>query len=151
GGLAGDAGGGLRPGAGVALHPFRFFWVTVRSNLSLFAESIVMASALAARGGRGLPHRFAHRHGGCPRAVERAQAFSHRKDEPRVGGRVPLLGHARRFAAEQQDVAAPERVREIGAARARGEENEPRTGAGAPSLERLPVDVTDDLDLIEVI
>src|SRR5262249_32140220 len=60
-------------------------------------------------------------------------------------------GPARRRAAEQQDVAAPERVREIGAARARGEENEPRTGAGAPSLERLPVDVTDDLDLIEVI
>ena len=98
-----------------------------------------------------MPHRFTHRHGGGHRHVERAQAFSHRNDEPRVGGCVHLLGHARRFAAEQQDVAAPERVREIRAARARGEENEPRAGTCAPSLERLPVDVTDDLDMIEVI
>ena len=52
------------------------------------------ASALTARGGRGLPHRFAHCHGGGHRHVERAQAFSHRNDEPRIGGRVHLLGHA---------------------------------------------------------
>src|SRR5262249_30386001 len=44
-----------------------------------------------------------------------------------------------------------ERLREIRAARVRGKENEPRAGAGAPSLKRLPVDVTDDLDLTEVI
>ena len=65
-----------------------------------------------------MPHRFTHRHGGGHRHVERAQSFSHGNDEPRVGGCVHLLRHARRFAAEQQDVAAPERVREIRAARA---------------------------------
>src|SRR5215472_16112516 len=62
-----------------------------------------------------------------------------------------LLGHAGRFSAEQQDVAAPERVRQIGAVRACGEENEPRAGAAAPRFERLPAGVTDKLDLVEVI
>src|SRR5262249_16011193 len=51
----------------------------------------------------------------------------------------------------QQHVAAPERVCQIGVVRARGEENEPRAGADAPRLERLPAGVTDELDLIEVI
>ncbi len=75
----------------------------------------------------------------------------HRNDEPRVGGRVHLLGHAGRLSAEQQHVAALERVRQIGVVRARGEENEPRAGAAAPRLERLPAGVTDERDLIEVI
>jgi hypothetical protein len=40
---------------------------------------------------------------------------------------------------------------EVGARRARGEENEPRGGAGAPGFETLPAGVPDNLDLTEVI
>ena len=42
--------------------------------------------------------------------------------------RAPCLGRARRFAAEQQDVAAPERVVEIRRPRTRGEKDQPRGG-----------------------
>ena len=76
-----------------------------------------------------MPDGFAHGHGGGHRHIERAQPLSHRNAQPRVGRRVPLLGHSRGFPAKQQDVAALEYMRKIGAGRAGGEEKEPR-GAG---------------------
>src|SRR5260221_7952067 len=111
------------------------------------APRLVLAACLRLR----LPNCFAYGHSGGHLDLDRAQPLAHRNKEPRVGRRVPLFWPARCFAAEQQDVAAPKRVLEIGAARARGEDDEPRARAGTPSLERVPIGMPGDLDLTEVI
>ncbi len=64
---------------------------------------------------------------------------------------MDLVAHARRFAAEQQDIAAPKRVVEIRRPGARGEKDQTRAGPTAPSLECLPGWMTQDIHLIEIV
>src|SRR4029079_6104420 len=69
----------------------------------------------------------------------------------RVGGLVYLVGRAGRLAAEQQDVAAPKHLVNLGHACARGEQYKPRACAAAPILEWLPARMTHDGHLIEIV
>ena len=61
------------------------------------------------------------------------------------------LATARRFAAEQQNIASMEGVVEIGRAGLRGQQDQPRMLLPPPALERVEARVTHERDLIEII
>src|ERR1700733_14229241 len=94
------------------------FWIS-RFCSAAGARSLDCLHGLFASTGFGqtrhpaaLPQRFAGRHGGGDRDIERAQAGPYRDHEAGIGGVVDALRPARRFAAEQQLIVRREAVGE---------------------------------------
>ena len=71
--------------------------------------------------------------------------------QPGVGGLMHRLRHPHGFAAEQQDVAGPIGVIEVGHGRSGGEQDEAQAMLPPPGLENAPGDVAVERDLVEIV
>ena len=100
---------------------------------ALYAEMEVLLS--------DLPHGFAQSHRGRERDVEAPASAFHWNEKPGVGGGADMVRHARRFTAEEQDVAILEGEFRVGQGGAGREQDKPAVLAAPPLLEAVEINV----------